>query len=163
VNPTDEDLATFAAGDPDEYYFFNKDLAIQNQLRFAVAEIANQELKNNEEFVDRDVYYMANPKNHGFAFTKFDKNAKYTSGDKNGEYKTMAKNSLYIVGKKNVSGAPELEIVFVDEVDDANLTGIENVKTAEQNNDAIYNLQGVRVNKAQKGIFIMNGKKFVVK
>ena len=49
-------------------------------------------------------------------------------------------------------------------MDDANLTGIETVKNAEQlNNDVIYNLQGVRVNKAQKGIFIKNGKKFVIK
>jgi hypothetical protein len=163
VPVTAEEDAIFTPGDADHYYF-NADLAVQNQLRYATAEIANQELKNNEEFVDRDVYYMANPKNHGFAFTKFDKSAKYTSGDNAGEYKTLAKKSLYIVGKKNVSGAAELEIVFEgDDNFDPNFTGIENVKNAELNNDAIYNLQGVRVNKAQKGIFIMNGKKFVVK
>ena len=161
---TAEEDAIYSLNDADHYYF-NADLAVQNQLRFATAEIANQELKNNEEFVDRDVYYMANPKLHGFGFTKFDKNAKYPVGhDKAGGYKSMAKNSLYIVGKKNVSGAAELEIVFEgDDNFDPNLTGIENVKNAELNNDAIYNLQGVRVNNAQKGIFIKNGKKFVIK
>ncbi len=36
-----------------------------------------------------------------------------------------------------------------------------NVKA--HNNNAIYNLMGVRVNKAQKGLYIINGKKYVVK
>ena len=38
------------------------------------------------------------------------------------------------------------------------------IVTVNSNNDAIYNLQGVRVNSAtQKGIYIKNGKKFIVK
>ena len=41
-------------------------------------------------------------------------------------------------------------------------TGIQSVK-AQQNNGAIYNLAGQRVEKATKGIYIMNGKKFIVK
>lgn len=41
--------------------------------------------------------------------------------------------------------------------------GIENVTTVKVNNNAIYNLMGVRVNKAQKGLYIINGKKYVVK
>ena len=40
--------------------------------------------------------------------------------------------------------------------------GIENVKSAEADG-VIYNLAGQRVEKATKGIFIQNGKKFVVK
>ena len=30
-------------------------------------------------------------------------------------------------------------------------------------NNAIYNLNGQKVNKAQKGLFIINGKKVVIK
>ena len=41
-------------------------------------------------------------------------------------------------------------------------TGIQSVK-AQLNNGAIYNLAGQRVEKATKGIYIMNGKKFIVK
>jgi hypothetical protein len=41
-------------------------------------------------------------------------------------------------------------------------TSINTVK-AENGNDVIYNLQGVRVEKAQKGLYIVNGKKVVVK
>lgn len=45
-------------------------------------------------------------------------------------------------------------------------TGIETVKTAEAidlNNAVIYNLNGQRVEKAQKGLYIVNGRKVVIK
>ena len=43
--------------------------------------------------------------------------------------------------------------------------GIETIDNSQSsiNNGAIYNLQGQRVNKAQKGVFIQNGKKIIVK
>lgn len=41
-------------------------------------------------------------------------------------------------------------------------TGISTVKNGQQD-DTIYNLQGVRVNHVQKGVYIVNGKKVVVK
>ena len=52
------------------------------------------------------------------------------------------------------------ELVF-----DQDPTGIENMEhgTLNMNNGAIYNLQGQKVNKAQKGVFIQNGKKVVLK
>ena len=43
-----------------------------------------------------------------------------------------------------------------------NADGIENVNANVMTN-AIYNLNGMRVNKVQKGLYIMNGKKYVVK
>ena len=54
--------------------------------------------------------------------------------------------------------------VWLDE--EGNTTAIKNIETIENaaNNGAIYNLQGIRVNgAAQKGIYIQNGKKFIVK
>ena len=166
---TAEEDAEFIPGDADHYYW-GAALAVQNQLRYANADIAHSELMNNEEFKDRNVYYMANPAKYGLSFIQFDKTEKYAdteanqAADRVGEYKVLSKKSLYVVGKVNTPGAPELEIVFEgDENFNPNFTGIEDVKVAEQNSDAIYNLQGVRVNNAQKGIFIKNGKKFVVK
>jgi len=55
------------------------------------------------------------------------------------------------------SGAPALRIVFEDIA-----TAIKNVATEAQDG-VFFNLAGQRVNKAQKGIFIANGKKVVVK
>ena len=42
-------------------------------------------------------------------------------------------------------------------------TGIQNIKSEENAEKTIYNLNGQKVNKAQKGLFIINGKKVVVK
>ena len=47
--------------------------------------------------------------------------------------------------------------------DDNTTTAIEGVATVEENNGEIYNLQGQRVVKAQKGLYIINGKKVMVK
>lgn len=51
--------------------------------------------------------------------------------------------------------------------DDNEITGIENLTPAqgEANNGAVYNLQGVRMNgkNLQKGLYIINGKKVVIK
>lgn len=53
---------------------------------------------------------------------------------------------------------------FGTEAHVAGTTGIDAAKTdARQQADAIYTLQGVRVNKATKGIYIINGKKVVMK
>ncbi len=51
------------------------------------------------------------------------------------------------------------------ELEFGGVTGIENMEhgTLNMENGAIYNLQGQRVNKAQKGVFIQNGKKVVLK
>ena len=45
-------------------------------------------------------------------------------------------------------------------VDGTATTGIETMKATDGNN-VIYNLQGIRVNNAGKGIFIINGKKVI--
>lgn len=42
-------------------------------------------------------------------------------------------------------------------------TGISTVAVEENNNDAIYTLQGVKVSNPTKGVFIKNGKKYIVK
>jgi hypothetical protein len=43
--------------------------------------------------------------------------------------------------------------------------GIETIEQAQPviNDGVIYNLQGVRVDKATKGVYIINGKKVVIK
>jgi hypothetical protein len=42
-------------------------------------------------------------------------------------------------------------------------TGIQEVKKFEATDGAIYNLAGQRVSNAQKGIYIVNGKKVIIK
>ncbi len=64
----------------------------------------------------------------------------------------------YDIVVKNTKGC---HIYFIDaEQDEATLTSISTVKSNMMNN-AIYNLNGQKVNKAHKGLFIINGKKVV--
>ena len=60
--------------------------------------------------------------------------------------------------EKNASTAKEgFDLVFGNEV-----TGIDAIENGADNG-AVFNLQGQRVNKAQKGVYIQNGKKVVLK
>ncbi len=66
----------------------------------------------------------------------------------------------YLDGAVTPTGAKGVELVADNEA-----TGVEAIDNSEFaiDNAPVYNLQGQRVNKAQKGVFIQNGKKVVVK
>ena len=104
-------------------------------------------------YVGKTLYAMANPaKNNGTLQWKPVKVTQY-----------LPKDAIFVQTTKAVS-APELKVVWLDGNDD--YTGIIEKVTGKQsnNNGAIYNLQGVRVsNMSQKGVYIVNGKKYVVK
>lgn len=59
--------------------------------------------------------------------------------------------------KVSNSGNARLNVVF----DDA--AGISTVETVKAKNDATYNLRGQRVAQPQKGLYIVNGKKVIIK
>jgi len=62
----------------------------------------------------------------------------------------------------NSDGRKDLE--FMDMIVEGEATAIKGFQAEAQDANApIYNLQGIRVNKAQKGIYIQNGKKFIMK
>jgi hypothetical protein len=101
------------------------------------------------------LYRLTNTDEIGFGFTFF-------SGT------NIKEGQFFIACSKKPEGAGRLNEVWLDEdgnVIESDATAIKGVKKAlDQNDGAIYNLQGVRVQKAQKGgIYIQNGKKFVVK
>lgn len=62
----------------------------------------------------------------------------------------------------SIAGNSQLNKVVVYVDDTSETTGIQAVEIPV-NDGIIYNLQGQRVNNPQRGIFIMNGKKFLVK
>ena len=114
--------------------------------------------------VDEDLYIMTDPaKYKGF---RIDKAAITKGADGKGAY--INEGWYYMLLKKYpaAAGAPA-HVVWLDDASEETITGILEVKQdAKQNangNNAIYNLQGIRVNGAQKGIYIQNGKKYVVK
>ena len=72
---------------------------------------------------------------------------------------TLAANKAYLKISSS-SGAPSLSISF-DGM--GNTTGISNVQKTVVEDDRIYNLNGQEVKNAGKGIFIKNGKKYIIK
>jgi hypothetical protein len=98
------------------------------------------------------LYRLTNTASQGFGFTS------YTGKD-------IKANQFFVSSTKKPADAARLNVVWLDE--DGNVetdaTAIKSIKNANSSSDAIYNLQGVRVQKAQKGLYIQNGKKFAVK
>ena len=100
------------------------------------------------------IYGWVNSATNGTGFQKI------TSGA------TLPANSLYILAKAPADGS-RLNVVWHDE--DGNIeyvTAIEDVMAAPaaKEDGVMYNLQGVRIdNPTKKGIYIQNGKKYVVK
>ena len=153
VPVTAEEDELFELDTTGDYVYFDNANNI-NQYRYNTQVISNQNLKNDAEFHDKEVYTLANP-TKGFAFAWINKNST------NPEVNYLRAKSLYIVGNILPSNG-HVNVIFDDEDENSETTGIENVNV-ENNNDAIYNLQGVRVNGDAKGVFIQNGKKYVVK
>ncbi len=69
----------------------------------------------------------------------------------------LADGKAYLPANAFTAGAKIINIVFGGES-----TGINEVQKSEADG-AIYNLSGMRVSKIQKGVYIMNGRKVIVK
>lgn len=124
--------------------------AKRNRFRYAVTKVTAEEMKDNPTFNTKVVYVMANPQKNGLAFAKVDPDV-VTTG--------IPKGSLYVLTKK--SAASRLNVVFEDYDDVEEPTAIEVVQSPNHD-DAIYNLQGVRVLNPVKGsLYIRNGRKYV--
>jgi hypothetical protein len=111
-----------------------------------------------------DGFYEYNTMNEaGEVISPSTKVIKFTHATGNKEYETIltADQAAAYAKNKVFANAPEKfknRIGLGSQVP----TGISILKTAPQDN-AIYTLQGVRVEKAGKGIYIINGKKVVIK
>ena len=78
--------------------------------------------------------------------------------------KTLPAGTLYAFAKEPAAG--RLTVKWYDEngnLENVETTAIEGVTNAEAQDGEIFNLQGIRANATQKGLYIKNGKKFIVK
>jgi hypothetical protein len=71
---------------------------------------------------------------------------------------TIPAGKAYLQLPTPSSSARDISFSFDDEP-----TGINMVQGIEQKDDSYYNLQGQRVSQPMKGLYIINGKKVVVK
>lgn len=127
-------------------------------------------------FPDKEIVYSATPEfndgaGHKFIGTYVGHNV--TSADKSEYYYSSTQKKFVNSSKStkigimraylkdtNAAGAGA-RIITIEEPD-GTVTAIDAVEAGVgETNGAIYNLQGVRVNKAGKGVFIQNGKKYI--
>lgn len=85
----------------------------------------------------------------------------YWGAEDGGVFTTGAHKAYLAVPQSNFDGAAPAKLFF-SSFDEGISTGINNVEKIAEN-AAIYNLNGVRVSKMQKGVYVVNGKKVVVK
>jgi len=128
---------------------------------------ANYDVWGSPEAVDHDlqyapyaVYSISNPANYqGVQLVKL--LVSKTSGKIGANWYYMLMPHFKKAAEEETQGA---RIVWLDEAQATAIFGVKELKAkANAENGAIYNLQGVRVNNASKGLYIMNGKKYVVK
>ena len=116
-----------------------------NELRSVLEETPRANVYKNY------MYVLVNNATAGFSFQHY-------TGSK------INKGNIYVINPDKAPGA-RLNIVWKDENGNVeeDATAIQSIEAAEAENGAIYNLQGVRVNAAKKGLYIKNGKKYIVK
>lgn len=82
-----------------------------------------------------------------------------------GKFKKAAASTFLPAGKAyltaSISSAKEFDFIEFDLPGDE--TSIQGVSENAEQSSVLYNLNGMRVSKAEKGVYIQNGKKYVVK
>ena len=78
--------------------------------------------------------------------------------------KKLVANRAYLSTTYNVASGRGLDIVFEGEEEEGDVTGVASVARPQATNNHCYDLQGRQVMQpTQKGLYIVNGKKYIVK
>jgi hypothetical protein len=127
-----------------------------DEVERKLAAEGGDEVLQKKNITGADLWIMTDPgKYNGFRIDK----TKVEKG--NGAF--IGKNWYYALLKKySTDTDANARVIWLDE-DMATAIFSVNAFNGEANNGAIYNLQGIRVNGTQKGVYIQNGKKFIVK
>ena len=149
--------------------YFHADMSGSNS-REAVCIVRSKDLKANVEYKYLGVYESTMPTDNALQITdgtvapsrlKY----QYKLGVKDGQVKFWRitsgtlKDGAVFIESTNPKAPEAIDIVIGNAA-----TGIDAIENIEEAQDgAIYNLQGVQVKKAQKGLYIQNGKKIIVK
>lgn len=97
-----------------------------------------------------------------FVISKEDQTLKFVDGDvviSGQEYTVEADGNLDFV----TTGSVYIESITISPADDNTTTAIQSLHGDTITNNGTYNLQGIRVDKPTRGLYIQNGKKMLVK
>lgn len=132
----------------------NAEVAAKNALEYRRAIVDGKYMTSSLNFAEGCRYYKLSVDSEG-------QNPGFYYGAADGAPFEMKNGSSAYLTVAASTASPAL--LF----DDNEITGIENLTPAQgaANNGAVYNLQGVRMNgkNLQKGLYIINGKKVVIK
>jgi hypothetical protein len=132
--------------------WFDVASAKKNALKYATSAMTPGQLQNDASTNNKGIYVMANPAKNNLAFALYNQTDSKTMD--------MPKGSVYVVTRADQYA--RLNVIWPDDIDEeSDATAIQKIENDNEGNDAIYNLQGVRVKNAQKGIYIINGKKVI--
>jgi hypothetical protein len=152
---SDEEIADWKSTNPENVYWFAKTDAIKNCLRYATAKVINTQLQNDNEFKQKTIYVMANPAKNNLAFAQLNQYATPS--------RDLPAGSIYVISQTNPQvAAARLNVIFEDGIEEE-ATGIKTLNVENDMNGDTYDLRGVRVNAAYKGLVIKNGKKMIQK
>jgi hypothetical protein len=154
--------ATYEAdADADNYRVFKKsdDTWTNQELNNAII----RHLGGDAPAVDgAEIWIMTDPsKYRGFRVDRNDFVASTPTSD--GAF--IAEGWYFALLNSYPAGAAA-RVIWLDEAEATAIFDVKDIKVKDalqQNDGAIYNLQGIRVSKPGKGLYIQNGKKFVVK
>jgi hypothetical protein len=95
--------------------------------------------------------------NSAYQYVLVNKNGTAKFADTAGNRAIVSAGKAYLEGPSSAGGRM-LSLVFDDET-----TAISTPATQAKQNDTIYNMNGMRVQNPQRGLYIMNGKKVMIK
>lgn len=143
--------AVILQGEPNTYEFNVTDAeatAITGNMLFGTDE-------NQPVYVDGDCYYYKLVEQDGVV-------GFWWGAEDGGQFENVANKAYLKVDKTYFDSASPAKVFYLFGGDGGVSTGINNVEKIAEG-AAIYNLNGVRVNKMQKGVYVVNGKKVVIK
>lgn len=134
------------------------------------AQVVNTET-TSEKFTYTGIYVKKVPTEDDLDWYVLTNNGKFSKRNKAEERQALNPFRFYLT-ISSIDGSPYSaaasggsKLFSIQEVDDDNLTGINSATqtAADDDNAVIYNLQGQRVTNPSKGIYIINGKKVIIK
>ena len=178
--------ATFSTGIPVQ---FDEDIAVSYVVNYSAEAVKKQAAKNNVVAAFTGVLLYGEPGEHtvyaindNTQIEDVDENlleavtfaANYDADDadysyfilKDGKFYAIADNNNEVPSCKAVLKIAKTEAAaaaLVLDIIDGISTGIRSIDAANLKDGQLYDLNGRKVSKAQKGVFILNGKKVVVK
>lgn len=111
--------------------------------------------ENQSVYVDGDCYYYKLVEEDGVV-------GFWWGAEDGGPFQNTAHKAYLKVEKSYFESSSPAKVFYLFGGDGGVSTGINNVEKIAEG-AAIYNLNGVRVNKMQKGVYVVNGKKVVIK